>query len=181
MNGKTRLARCVGAALAAAGILAAVGLSRVPWRNPAAEMAELRISWRIPAPTNRRCRPPTEAELEGVLPHMRPSEICTNEAVPFWLDVVVDGDTLRSGPLARAGARARSVTVYERFAIPPGSQGLTVEFRPAAAGRPSRGVLPSPPSDSLAMTLSTDVFVAPGDVILVARGDDGRLEVSGGS
>lgn len=159
----------LAALLAMAGVMAMVGLSRVGWRNPSADAAELRVSWRIPAPSDRQCRPPTDAELEGVLPHMRPAEVCSDEAVPFRLTVLLDGDTLRSGPVAGAGGRARAITVYERFAIPPGRHAVTVEFVPEAANAP----------EDLAMTLNADLFAAPGDVILVTPDDNGRLGVSG--
>ena len=151
-----------------------VWLSRVRWRNPPAEAAELRVSWRIPAPSDRQCRPPTDAELEGVLPHMRPTEICSDEAVPFRLSVVLDGDTLRSGPVAGAGGRARAITVYERFAIPPGSHDIVVGFIPDAANA-------NAPGAPAAMSLDASVTAAPGDVILVAPDNNGRLGVSGGS
>lgn len=165
--------RFLASLLAIAALLTMVWLSRVHWRNPPADAAELRVSWRIPAPSDRRCRPPTDAELEGVLPHMRPAEICTDEAVPFRLDILLDGDTLRSGPVAGAGRRARAITVYERFAIPPGSHGIVVEFVPEAANANAPG--------ARAMSLDASVTAAPGDVILVAPDDNERLYVSGGS
>ena len=159
----------MAALLAMAGVLAMAGLSRVEWRNPPSEAAELRVSWRIPAPSDRQCRPPTDAELEGVLPHMRPAEVCPDEAVPYRLTVLLDGDTLRSGPVAGAGGRARAITVYERFAIPPGRHAITVGFVPEAANAP----------ETLAMTLNANLFAAPGDVVLVTPDDNGRLGVSG--
>lgn len=173
MRTTTWARRLVAFAVAIAAVLAVVGLSRVRWRNPPADAAELRVSWRVPAPSNRQCRPPTDAELEGVLPHMRPTEICTDEAVPFRLTVLLDGDTLRSGPVAGAGGRARAITVYERFAIPPGSHDIVVGFVPDAANANA--------PEALVMSLGASVTAAPGDVILVAPDDNGRLGVSGGS
>ena len=165
--------RFLASLLAIAALLTIVWLSQVRWRNPPADAAELRVSWRIPAPSDRQCRPPTDAELEGVLPHMRPTEICRDEAVPFRLSILLDGDTLRSGPVAGAGRRARAITVYERFAIPPGGHDIIVEFVPEAANANA--------PEALAMSLRASVTAAPGDVILVAPDDNGRLGASGGS
>ena len=171
MSAQTWARRSVASLLAIAGVVAMAGLSRVRWRNPAAETAELRLSWRIPAPSERSFRPPTEAEIEGVLPHMRPSEVCTDEAIPYRLTVLLDGDTLHSGPVARAGGRIRAITVYERFAIAPGDHRIAVEFAPEAASA----------SEAMAMAVNADVAAAPGDVILVAPDDTGRLRASKGS
>ncbi|MDE2782969.1 MAG: hypothetical protein OXK77_08435 [Gemmatimonadota bacterium] len=170
MSAATRARRSVALVLAIAGVLAMVSLSRLRWRNPDAEAAELRLSWRIPAPSERSCRPPTEAELEGVLPHMRPSEVCTDEAIPYRLTVLLDGDTLRSGPVARAGGRIRAITVYERFVIAPGDHRITVGFAPETASA----------AEAVAMAMDADVAAAPGDVILVATDDTGRLGLSEG-
>ena len=177
-----RLARkAAAAALAAAGLLGIVLLSRVPWRPSAEDAAELRVSWRIPAPSNRRCRPPTEAELRGVLPHMRPTEVCTDEAVSFRLTILLDGDTLRAGPVGGSSPRARTMTVHERFPIPPGRHELEVNFLPDPTASNSSGSATNPDptgsSADLAMVLSTTVAAGAGEVILVTPEDGGRLIV----
>ena len=183
--------RLAGGVLAAGVLLGLVTLSEVAWRSAAdVDAAELRLSWRVPTPSNRQCRPPTEEELSGVAPHMRPTEVCTDEAVPFHLAVQLDGDTLYSEPVERAGRRARAVTVYTSFAVPPGSRRLRVEFLPQTAGGAEgvAGAVPAADSSAvgagalpdLAMTLDTTVSAAPGDVILVFRDEDGRLVVAAG-
>lgn len=183
---RIQVRRAAGAALAAAAVLVVVFLSRIGWGTTDPESAELRLSWRIPAPSHRQCRPPTEAELSGVLPHMRPTEICSDEAIPFHLGVRLDGDTLHSGPVERAGPRARTITVYMSFAVSPGSHALEVAFVPepppgadtGGAGGPDPGRVPADSARGLAMTLSTTVSAAPGDVILVSPDEKGRLFVA---
>jgi len=180
--------RAAGAVLAAVVLIAMVFLSRIGWRSADPGTAELRLSWRIPAPSHRECRPPTEAELSGVLPHMRPTEICSDEAIPFHLGVLLAGDALHSGPVERAGPRARTITVYMSFAVSPGSHALEVAFVPEAppdvesegAGDPAShpGRVPADSARELAMTLSTTVSAAPRDVILVSRDERGRLFVA---
>lgn len=181
MSAVTFTRKLAAAALTASGLLGIVLPSRVMWRPSAADAAELRISWRIPAPSNRRCRPPTEAELRGVLPHMRPTEVCTDEVVSFRLTVLLDGDTLRAGPVGGSSPRARTISVHERFPIPPGRHALIVDFLPDAPAPGSDGsaASPDPPGSSgdLAMVLRTTVAAGAGDVILVTRDDGGRLVV----
>lgn len=181
--------RTAGAVLTAAAVLVMVSLSRINWPNTDPDGAVLRLSWRIPAPSHRQCRPPTEAELSGVLPHMRPTEICSDEPIPFHLGVQLDGDTLHSGPVERAGSRARTITVYRSFAISPGYHVLGVAFLPETpqGTEPGAPIVPSPPDSAagsagfprdLAMTLDTTVSAAPGDVILVSPDENGRLFVA---
>ena len=185
---RTPARRVAAAVLAIAPLVALVLLSRVPWRSSDSDTAELRVSWRIPAPSHRQCRAPTEAELSGVLPHMRPTEICSDEAIPFHLAIRLNGDTLHSGTVSRSGPRARTITVYMGFAVPPGSHALEVAFLPELPPETDRGAETVPPPDSasespdfprnLAMTLSTTVSAAPGDVILVSPDERGRLLVA---
>ena len=180
--------RVAAAVLAIAALPALVLLSRIPWRSSDPDTAELRVSWRIPAPSHRRCRAPTEAELSGVLPHMRPAEVCSDEAIPFHLTIRLNGNPLHSGTVARAGPRARTITVYRSFAVPPGSHALEVAFLPELPPEADPGAETVSPPDSasesphsprnLAMTLSTTVSAAPGDVILVSPDERGRLLVA---
>lgn len=182
------LGRRVGGALCAVGVLlATVVLSRVAWQSADPDMAELRLSWRIPAPALQECRPPTEAELRDVLPHMRPTEICTDEAIPFRLTIALDGHTLLSEPIVRSGPRARTITVFRSFRILPGSYALEVAFLPELPPGPERGVADAPDGDSapepaqslldLATTLRARISVDPGDVILISPNENGQLAV----
>ena len=179
-------ARQVGAAsLAIAALVVLALLSRVTWRSSVPDAAELRLSWLIPAPSHRQCRPPTEAELSGVLPHMRPSEVCTDAAIPFRLTIRLNGDTLHSEPVERSGPRVRTITIYRSFPVSPGSHALNVTFlpdpQPEIEGAVAEAAARNSASDSvdssqdLAMTLSTRMAVAPRDVVLVSLDADGRL------
>ncbi len=119
---------------------------------------------------------------------MRPSEICADEAIPFHLTIRLDGDTLHSGTVERPGPRARTITVYRSFAVSPGSHALEVAFLPELPPEadPGAETVSSPDSASespdsprnLAMTLSSTVSAAPGDVILVSPDERGRLLVT---
>ena len=181
----TRARQVVGAALAVAALGALVLLSQVTWQSSDPDAAELRLSWRIPAPSYRQCRPPTEAELSGVLPHMRPSEVCADTAIPFRLTIRLNGDTLRSEPVTRSGSRARTITIFSSLAISPGSHALDVALLPELPPDDERGAADAPARDAasdsedfhqdLAMTLSTRVSAGPGDVILVSSDENGRL------
>lgn len=184
-----RARQSVAAALAIAALVVLALLSRVTWRSSDPDAAELRLSWRIPAPSYRHCRPPTEAELSDVLPHMRPSEVCTDVAIPFRLTVQLNGDTLHSEPVAKSGPRARTITIYRSFPVSPGSYALDVAFLPEtqpgiegggvdAATRNTASVSVDSPQE-LAMTLSTRVAVGPREVILVSPDENGRLSVTG--
>ncbi len=180
-----RVRQLSAAALALAAVVALVLLSRVAWRASDTDTAELRLSWRMPAPSYRHCRPPTEAELEGVLPHMRPSEICTDVTIPFRLTILLNEDTLHSGPVEGSGPRARTLTIFSSFPVSPGSYDLDVAFLPdepadSVPGLPD-AAMGAPASDSaglardFAMTLSARVTAGPGDVILVSADENGRL------
>lgn len=186
-----RARQVAAAALAVAALAALVLLSRVTWRSSDPDAAEVRISWRMPAPSERQCRPPTEAELRGVLPHMRPTEVCTDEAIPFRLTIQLDGDTLHSEPVARSGPRARTITVYRSFPLSPGSHVLDVAFLPESPAGAEGGVADPPglnaaPGSAVsqlrrdfAKTLNTRVAPRPGDVILVSPDENGRLSATG--
>ncbi|MYA44234.1 MAG: hypothetical protein F4Z31_21100 [Gemmatimonadetes bacterium] len=185
------LGRCVAGPLCAVGVLlATVILSQVTWQSADPDTAELRLSWRIPAPARQECRPPTEAELADVLPHMRPTEICTDEAIPFRLTIALNGDTLLSEPIVRSGARARTITLFRSFRISPANYALEVTFLPELRPGPERGVADAPAPDSpdstpesmsspqgLAMTLRTRISADPGDVILISPDENGQLAV----
>lgn len=186
-------ARTVAAvALASAGLVALVLLSRVTWRSSDPDAAELRLSWRIPAPSYRQCRPPTEAELSGVLPHMRPSEVCADAAIPLRLTVRLNGDTLHSEPITASGPRSRTITIHRSFAVSPGSYALDVALLPELpesppnidsagvdATTPNSASIPAQSLQDLAMTLSTRVSAGPRDVILVSPDENGQLSTTG--
>lgn len=187
MTTMARARQVVAAALAVAALAALVLLSRVAWHGAGPDVAELRLSWRIPAPSYRQCRPPTEAELRGVLEHMRPSEVCTDTAIPFRLTVRLNGDTLHSEPVTGSGRRARTITILRSFTVPAGSHALDVAFLPELPPGVERGAgegaVQGTAVDSLdspgvmGMTLGTRVSAGPGEVVLVSPNENGQLMV----
>lgn len=107
--------------------------SRVGWNSGDAARSQFRLSWSGTAPTTEACRPPTEAEVEGMPVHMRPTQICEGGAIHFNLRVIVDGDTLVDGPLSSAGRGERAFSVYHEFVVRPGTHDLAVDFWPDSA------------------------------------------------
>ena len=159
------------AALVAAAILfAMLLLSDVTWRAAHEDAAELRVSWRLTAPTSESCRPPTEEEIASLPAHMRPQEICSGGAVPFFLRVVLDGDTLRSGPADPAMGRSdRTVSVFETYPIDAGSHEVDVAIWPDSS------VADLPPG--LERRLTTRLEVEGREVVLVTLGEGADLVV----
>ena len=101
---------------------------------------------------------------------MRPTEVCTDTAIPFRLTIRLNGDTLHSEPVTGSGRRARTMTVYRSFTVPPGTYALDVAFLPELPPGMERG-------EPESMTLDTRVSAGPGEVVLVSPDEDGRLSV----
>ncbi len=166
--------RALAVALALGAPFALASLSEVEWTPPGSDMAELRVSWRQPAPIERTCRPPTAAEIEGVPAHMRPAEVCEERALELRVTVVLDGDTVHTAPIGSRGRRARAATVYETFAMPPGERRIEVSIEPDSALEGDGGARAS---DTLRTSLVAQATAAPGAVVVVTRGADGALAV----
>ena len=150
-------------------LLPVILLSSVRWPGGGSE-AELRLSLRLPAVTAEACRPPTEEEVRGVPPHMRPAEICSGEVVPFGMRVVVEGDTVDAGTLRPpGGGRGRTLSIYRSYRTAPGALDVEVALWPnsSVAGLP----------DTLELSLRTSLSLAAGEVALVTRGENGELVV----
>ena len=165
----TLVRRVAGVGVGGAMLLPVILLSGVRWPGGGDE-AELRLSLRLPAVTAEACRPPTGEEVRGVPPHMRPAEICTGEAVPFGMRVVVDGDTLDAGTVRPpGGGRGRTLSVYRSYRTVPGTLDVEVALWPdsSVAGLP----------DALELALRTSLSLAAGEVALVTRGENGELVV----
>ena len=160
--------RVAGLGAGVAILLPVILLSSVPWPGGGDE-AELRLSLRLPAVTAEECRPPTAEEVRGVPPHMRPAEICSGEAVPFGMRVVVEGDTLDAGTLRPpGGGRGRALSVYRSYRTAPGVLDVEVALWPdsSVSGLP----------DVLELSLRTSLSLAAGEVALITRGEGGELE-----
>lgn len=165
----TVVRRVAGLGAGVAILLPVILLSSVPWPDGGDE-AELRISLRLPAVSAEECRPPTAEEVRGVPPHMRPAEICSGEAVPFGMRVVVEGDTLDAGTLRHpGGGRGRALSVYRSYRTAPGALEVEVALWPdsSVAGLP----------DAPELSLRTSLSLAAGEVALITRGEGGELVV----
>ena len=161
--------RLAGLGAGGAILLPVILLSTVPWPG-GGDAAELRVSLRLPAVATEACRPPTEEEVRGVPPHMRPAEICSGEVVPFGMRVVVAGDTLDAGTVRPpGGGRGRTLSVYRSYRTAPGALDVEVALWPdsSVVGLP----------DALELSLRTSLSLAAGEVALVTRGENGELVV----
>ncbi len=155
------------AALSLAATLVIVAGSRLPWTSARGASSELRISWRSVAPSSRACRPPTEDEVRGLPQHMRPREVCEGGPVPFFYSVIVDEDTLSSGPASHPGGRGDlTLSVLDVHDVAPGRHRVRVDFWPDSAAR-------SLPPDA-ATSLDRTVEFGPGRAVLVTM-SDGQL------
>ncbi len=103
---------------------------------------------------------------------MRPTEVCTDTAIPFRLTIRLNGDTLHSEPVTGSGRRARTMTIYRSFTVPTGTYALDVAFLPELPPGMERGV-----AEVEGMTLDTRVSAGRGEVVLVSPDGDGRLSV----
>ena len=139
MNAAPRVAL---AAMAAGVALATLGaLSRAPYREPDAEDAVLRLSWRVRGIRVRECRTLTPDELDALPPHMRRPEVCEGRIAPYRLRVRVDGRVLTDTLVHAAGAREdRPLYVFREFRVMPGVHRVDLRFvREAGQGEGGGG------------------------------------------
>jgi hypothetical protein len=149
--------------------LAIVAGSQVPYRVSPEQDARIRLSWRAPPPRVDECRPPTEADLKGLPPHMRPGEICEGRFLPFRLRVEIDGEGALDREILPAGARRdRPVYVYEDLQLEPGTHDLVVRFEVADGTEPVASKVPP-------LELDARIELGPREVVLVTRKDQGLV------
>ena len=92
-------------------------------------MALVRLDWRARGERVEDCRPPTEEEIAGRPPHMRPREICEGRVRPYSLRVVVDRAVVVDDTIHGAGAREdRPLYVAREIAVRPGVRELRIDF-----------------------------------------------------
>lgn len=121
--------------IALAGVVAGVALatltalSRTPYREPGADDAVLRLSWRVRGIRVRECRTLTPEELDALPPHMRRPEVCEGRIAPYRLRVRVDGRVLTDTLVHAAGAREdRPLYVFREFRVVPGVHRVDLLF-----------------------------------------------------
>ena len=164
-----------GALIVSATLCAAIAFGgRVPWTPQPDGSALVRLSWRAVLPTIEDCHEPTEDELTGLPPHMRPTEICDGRPVPFRLRFVLDGETVVDEPVTGAGAREdRPMYVLHEVQVEPGTHHIEVVFGPD-----EQVTLPS--SAVGGSVLSREIEIEALDIALVTTDAQGALVVRRG-
>ena len=94
--------------------------------------AILGVAVRTMAGTVQDCRTLSEEELAALPQHMRRKEVCETHAVPYRLEVRVNGKTRLDRVYTAAGIHGdRPITVDERIGMPAGSHDVSIRFAPA--------------------------------------------------
>jgi hypothetical protein len=133
MTAGARIAAVATAALAALAIGAA---SRAPWAASPADRALLRLSWRAPSEVAEQCRPLSEEEKADLPVHMQVPKVCETRAVPYFLEVRIDGATFAADTIHGAGAREdRPITVFREIPVAVGERAIDIAFRPVVQAR----------------------------------------------
>ena len=123
--------RALGIGLAALAALALGAASRVPWTASPEDHALLRLSWRTPSLVAEQCRSLTEAEKAELPIHMQVPEVCETHAIPYVLEVGIDGAALPADTIHGAGAREdRPVIVFREIPVAVGTRAVEIAFRP---------------------------------------------------
>ncbi len=162
------LPRTVGLAVGALVCFAVVAGSQVPWVASASDEAIVRLSWRAVLPTVEDCRPPTDEDLRGIPPHMRPAEVCSGSPVPFRLEFTLDGQRLIDERVAGSGARGdRPMYVFEEFSVEPGVHRVDLTFAPDTAET----------ARAPGTHLVRELRIGSREVVLLTRDASGRLTV----
>jgi len=123
-------ARLLVAAIATASALLLLGaLTRVRYQPADANVALLRMSWRLRGDKNEVCRQRTPEELELLPAHMRTPEVCTTESLVYSLSVRLDDGAPSVQLIRPAGARAdRPLFVLRDIAMTPGAHHVRIAF-----------------------------------------------------
>ncbi|HET9333975.1 MAG TPA: hypothetical protein VFQ21_10390 [Gemmatimonadota bacterium] len=133
MSPRARTAGAIVAALVMLGIGAA---SRAPWTASPADLALLRLSWRVQSETAEECRPLTEEEKADLPVHMQVPELCEARAIPYLLQVTIDGSEAVSDTVHGAGARAdRPITIFREIPLTADRHDIRITFAPISGGR----------------------------------------------
>ena len=135
------------------------------------EGAVLGIAVRTMAGTVQDCRTLSEEELAALPQHMRRSQVCETHAVPYRLEVYVDGEPRLDRIYRAAGIHGdRPLTVEERIGVAVGSRAVRIRFAPAESDEGES----APPT----YTMEQDVRFEEGRLrIATLEGVEGRFEV----
>jgi hypothetical protein len=128
---RPRARTALGAILAAIATLGIGAASRAPWTASPADRALLRLSWRAQSEATEECRPLSEKEKAELPVHMRVPEVCETRAIPYLLQVRIDGSAILAETVHGTGAREdRPIYVFREISLAPGRHELDVEFAP---------------------------------------------------
>ena len=126
--------RTAGAIVAALATLVLGAASRAPWTASPADHALLRLSWRVQSESAEECRPLSEEEKADLPVHMRVPEVCETRAIPYLLQVTIDGSEAVSDTVHGAGAREdRPITIFREIPLTVGTHAVHVSFAPIDA------------------------------------------------
>lgn len=132
----SRGARTAGAIVAALAMLVLGAASRAPWTASPADLALLRLSWRVQSESAEECRPLSEEEKADLPVHMRVPEVCEARAIPYLLQVTIDGSRAVSDTVHGAGAREdRPITIFREIPLTAGRHDVRITFAPISGGR----------------------------------------------
>ena len=132
----SRGARMAGAIVAALAMLVLGAASRAPWTASPADLALLRLSWRVQSESAEECRPLSEEEKADLPVHMRVPEVCEARAIPYLLQVTIDGSGAVSDTVHGAGAREdRPITIFREIPLTAGTHVVEVSFAPISGRR----------------------------------------------
>jgi len=94
--------------------------------------AILGVAVRTMAGTVQECRALSEEELAALPQHMRRKEVCETHAVPYRLEVRVNGEVRLDRVYRAAGFHGdRPITVDERIGVAAGAHDVAIRFAPA--------------------------------------------------
>jgi len=100
------------------------------------EGAVLGVAVRTMAGTVQECRPLSEEELAALPRHMRRSQACESHAVPYRLEVTVDGEPRLDRIYRAAGIHGdRPLTVEEHVPVAAGSRAVKIRLAPVESAR----------------------------------------------
>lgn len=120
--------RAAGLLVAAVGAIFLREGSIYPWRVPASDAAQLRLSWSARPERVERCRRLSDAELAQLPQHMRLRLQCEGGFARYLLTVRVDSGVIASDTLRGGGLRHdRPLHLFEEVSIPGGDRRVRVE------------------------------------------------------
>jgi hypothetical protein len=127
-------ARTVLRLAAGATMLACVCVAAHRTASDPTDGAVLALAVRTMAGTVQDCRTLSTEELAVLPRHMQRSEICEARAVPYRLELTIDGEPRLDRVYRAAGIHGdRPITVDERILLAAGRHALAIRFAPVQA------------------------------------------------